>query len=389
MKTKNLTVVGLFLLIGSYSFSSTLDDFYNAKKAFPKKAESILEKVIKDNPENVAAQAEMGYLLLSQGKKKKALESFKAAEKLEPNNENYSLQVLYIQDSLKNGKEVQKQYAKLKNSQNPDTLNKISKISLQSFSFFPKLLPTPYFGEIYFNPYYSSRFDLGVFTGFIRAGREWGQNGELETYLFVRANRDSKSKQIAGRAPIIFSDNVGIAGIGSRLHPFHQIPVSLFIEYGKVFETLNVTPDPKHSDFRFGATLFHPWGNKLRLNLTQPFTPSFVGHVYGDVGYYDRYKHNVIGYARLRAGARLFEKNFTTFDILGQLWYAADKNDDFFNNVLEYGPVFELVPDHRFNLTLRYMIMKGDYLRRSQTTVNPYGKDYTDHRWEAEFFWRF
>ena len=251
-----------------------------------------------------------------------------------------------------------------------------------------KLLPAPYFGEVFLSPYHSSRFHDWIIPVNARAGCVFGDKGQFELYFGLRANRDTKSK--SGAIPIILSDNVGILSAGARVRPLAALPLSLYAEYGAAYDLLDRNRNRSRSDTRAGILLWQDWIQPSPLygpSLQFPFR--LLGDVYGDASYYSRYDANIITYLRLREGLRVAQKGHGALDVLGQAWGVVDRNKDFFNNIIEVGPVVQFTPDVRYGLVLRFMSMYGTYIRRAVASFNPYNVHYTDNRCELDYFWRF
>jgi len=330
---------------------------------------------------------EKGHELLRQKKAKKALPHFREAQKKKPNDAFITLQLGYILDSLNRKKEAYAEFKKLKDSKDFETRKKAQQALLNLSSAHAKLLPEPYFIDVYFSPFFQSRFDNGIFTLNIKGGRTFGKKRKFELYAGNRVVRDTEST--GGTAPEIFSDNAVIFSLGLRYQPFLAIPAFIYGEAGRGYDLLDRNRDRWRDDFRSGLTLYHSWGAKPTYSGTWRFPFKHIGNVYGDLGVYSRYDRNWIGYFRIREGLRVIEKNKAVLDVFAQGWFVGDSNDDFFNNLVEYGPGIQFVPNHQWNFAVRFTTLKGTYLRVNSPNRNPFRRKYTDNRWELETYWRF
>ncbi len=364
-----------------------MGDFYRFKTTDPVKAKSILEDVLKFDPKNASAHIEMGYFLIEEQKFNDALAHFKVAQTQAPDNPQLALQMGYLYDSTNKKKDAYSEFERALLSNDVSVQEKACLATIYLANARRKKLADPYFFDIYFSPSYSSRFDNGLFSLNMRTGVNLGMRKEWDFYVGFRGNRDTESR--GGNVPEIFSDNAGIFSIGVKYIPFQGVPVSLYGEAGRGYDLVRRGRPRWRDDFRAGILAYESWGAGPRCVSSWKFPFSHVGNAYADLGVYSRYDRNWIGYGRVREGVRLIEKGRSALDGYVQFSGALDSNDDFYNNIVEFGPGLAWIPDHRQNIVLRATRLRGHYLKVNGVDANPYGRNYWDTRWDAEAYWRF
>jgi tetratricopeptide (TPR) repeat protein len=367
--------------------NSQMNRFYELKSKDPKAAKEKLEDIVAAYPNSSLAQAEMGYLLTSEGKNEEALEHFRAAEKNAPQDPQMSMQLGYVLDSTNRKKEAYKEFEKASLSKDEQVREEACLATINLAPVIHKKLPDPYFADVYFSPSYNTRFDDGIFSLNLRGGVNVGPRKEWDVYAGFRGVRDTESR--GGNAPQIFSDNVGVFALGARYIPLKNIPLSLYAEAGMAYDLLDRNRDRWRDDVRAGALMYTAWGAAPHCPMGWQFPFRHVGNFYADVSVYSRYDWNWIGYARVREGLRVVEKGRSSLDAYLHVGGVVDSDDEFFNNLVEVGPGLAFVPDHRWNITFRYYVLKGNYLKVNGPSSNPYKPSYTDRRLEAECYWRF
>jgi len=371
--------------------ASSIDDlfseFYTIKESRPKKAQALLTDILKRDPKNNHAQKEMGYLLLKSESYQEALPYFKKAQGTDPNNSDLAMQIGYLEDKLKNKKAAHAQFSKAYEHGDATRQQKACEALSNVDYWNRKRIPEPYFSDIYLAPYHSSRFDNQIFFGHTRFGANLGKRKEWEPYVGLRYTQDSESE--GGQNLVLFEDNTVMLSLGTRYYLPIGIPLSAYAEAGQSYDLIDRNRPRRRDDFRAGLTSFKAWGSPFTCptKTTYPFV--WVGDFYADIGYYSRFDRNVIGYLRLRDGLRVWEHTTSALNVYLQAFGVVDSNDDFFNNVAEWGPALAFIPTHRLHLTLRYSLNKGHYLKVNGPSANPYKRDYTDHRYMIEFYQRF
>jgi len=133
------------------------------------------------------------------------------------------------------------------------------------------------------------------------------------------------------------------------------------------------------SDYRAGAVWFRPWGAGLFDARSGGHPVSLTGSAYADGGFYSRYNHNVIGNVQLREGINLPTGRAPPVQLLAATNLVKDSNGNFYNNIVEVGPVLRVAPlRHLPSLTLEAQYLRGFYFTHDPT--NPYGPRYGDFR---------
>jgi tetratricopeptide (TPR) repeat protein len=376
-----------FNLLAAPPTQKELSEFYRLKSANPAKAKTKLETFLKSNPQHVAANIEMGYLLMGEKKYDEAIAYFKNAKGNSPDSSQLALQLGYIYDTIGDKQSAYQEFEAAMASSEGDIQEKACLATIYLAPARRKKLPDPYFFDVYFSPSYSSRFDNGLFSLNSRYGVNVGGRKEWDFYVGFRGTRDTASK--GGNLPEIFSDNAGIFSLGVKYIPFYRVPVSLYGEAGRGYDLLRRGRPRWRDDFRAGLLAYDTWGASPRCCSQWLFPFRHVGDAYGDVGVYSRYRRNWIAYGRVREGLRLVEKGRSALDGYIHLYGVTDSNDDFYNNLFEVGPGLAWVPDHRQNVVVRVGRLRGHYFKVNGRDPNPYGSHYWDTRCDAEMYWRF
>jgi tetratricopeptide (TPR) repeat protein len=390
-----ISAVVLALLLGTSaivvaapkSADQELNQYYSVKRSNPQKAKPTLESIVQRNPKNLTARKELGYLLIEEKNHKEALQQFQEVQKLDPHDAQTNMQVAFLLDRLDQKSAAYKEFKKEATGPPSEKQQEacIALINLADAN--RKVLADPYFADLYLNPSYNSRFDNGLWTANARAGVSVGLRKEWDFYAGLRGTRDTESR--GGTAPQIFSDNASIFSLGAKFIPFREIPVALYAEAGRGYDLVEQNRDRWRGDVRGGIFAYQAWGTRATCVPRPTFSFKHMGNVYADVSYYSRYDDNVIGYLRIREGLRVFEMNRSAVDVFLMAFGAIDSNHEFFNNLGEIGPSIAFIPDHTWNLALRYTAVKGRYATLNTASPNPYSKSYSDNRFELEGYWRF
>lgn len=249
-----------------------------------------------------------------------------------------------------------------------------------------KALPTPYFGEVFFNPFTQSRFGLTVRPLVARAGVEQANRLKTKEYVFLRRTDDGRSENL-GQISQIYEDNVQITGMGVQVTPIPSFqPLIGFFEAGAAYDLVFRDRDRWRSDFRGGFMYYQDFGKQPAYY--DKFTVGFCYYSdwYGDATYFSRYNNNVIGGIRTRQGIRLFQYHSSMLNLYMVGRVLGDTQHVFYNNYAEVGPGIAFVPSNRFNVQLRFEHVKGFYLPASSIPSNPYDKHYTNNFLQLLFY---
>lgn len=364
-----------------------LNKFYEDKKNNPTAAWNDLETLLKYYPKDVIALKEAGYFALNQKNNRLAFYYFKQVYDL-THDPYIALQNGYILSALGENKLAYDYFSKA--TRNPNLADsykaEIALTNLRGMDI--KLLPDPFFVDVFFNPFYFSRFHLIVYPIIAKAGITLNSKYNLQAYLGYRRNTDNKSGS-SGAISQIYEDNVAIMSVGLQGTPFPKIPLSAFIEGGRAKDLVYQNRGRWRGDFRTGFAYFTEWGREAEYTFKPNFPMRFEGDIYADAIYYSRFT-NTIATLRARPGFEVFRLNASSVDIYFRAFAIEDTKREFFNNYYELGPGIVFIPSDRYNVALRYEFVQGHYLPASSTdSPNPYGAKYHNNIVEFDFFGRF
>lgn len=369
------------------------NQFYQFKQKDPETAEKAIQKAIALEPDKAKLREAYAYFLLEQKKDREALAQFKAVDQLTPYNYPIKMQIGYLLSKFKKNRAAYYWFDQATHS--PD--QKLRLNANQSMSNLAgtqtKLLPNPWFADIYTYPLHYSRFDLMVYPLQARAGRTWGIYDQLETYFSWRWTRDNRSGEItdAGLLPQIFEDNVAIYAAGFKYALFPTAKrflkgLQVYGEGGKAQDLVDRSPLPKwRNDFRGGLLYYNDWGTLPVYTDKPTLLLHHLGTLYSDVTYYSRYR-NTIGDVIFRDGFQVMRWGTASLNIYGKIQYLFDSQHEFYNNYVEYGPGISFVPNHRYGLVLRVEFMKGNYIPVNGPYRNPYASTYYNTLSMIEFY---
>jgi len=233
---------------------------------------------------------------------------------------------------------------------------------------------TLWFGSIYAAPFYQSRFSNLINPFNAKIGLR--SSGYLEPYVGLRLTRDTRST--SGTLPQIFSDNSAVFSLGVQSAILGH-GVNLYAEGGTA---VSLVGRERHAvpDYRAGLNWFQQWGVSLSdaANSSQRGV-HLTGNAYGDISFYSRYDHDVIGYVQLREGISLPTTRVVPMQVLAAVNVVKDSNGNFYNNVVEVGPELRFAPFRLLpGLQFEAQYMRGFYAVHDRT--NPYGPRYGDFR---------
>ena len=133
------------------------------------------------------------------------------------------------------------------------------------------------------------------------------------------------------------------------------------------------------SDSRVGIDWFRSWGTALIPSGEFGNSISSTGSAYADGGFYSRYDRDFIGNIQLREGINLPTGRMLPMQLLAATNLVRDTNGNFYNNVVEIGPVLRIAPlRHVPSLSFEAQYLRGFYTAHDPT--NPYGARYSDIR---------
>lgn len=380
-----------FFPLSAYALSTKaqtdlLNQYYQARVKQPVQAERILTSLVDQAPDNLVAQKELGYLLIAKKEPAAALPHFLAAQKLDPTDYTLAAQIGYIYDGLGEHKKAYKEFVIAAQSSDSKLQENSQQAMINLAGLKTQYLPSPYFADVYFAPYYYQRFNDTIFPLQVRFGMTYGSQQQGELYIKSSTSVDNHS--VGGMSPVIYSDNATVLAVGANYRPVASWPVYVYMELGKAYNFIKQDGVTWQNDLRGGINAYDKWGSGAVPNyaatLRSPL--KYWGEVYFDGSYYSRFQHDWIGQLRVRNGLNLMQYHNSSIDGYVGAQVLQDSQRLFYNNLFEYGPGLAFTPDNHYNLTLRTEYIRGMYLIN---TDNPNSRDYVNRVVTLETYMRF
>ncbi len=363
-----------------------LNEYYRVKKFNEQAACYLITQLVEKYPNDVLILKEAGYLALKNKNNLYAYYYFCRAYAL-TKDPTLALQNGYILDGLRRRREAYLYFDLATKSKNTEERMKaeLAKTNLRGSQTI--IFSEPFYAELFYDPFYFSRFKLLVSQAIARAGVVLWEKYNLKAYLSYRRTEDNKSGT-SGIISNIFEDNAAITAIGMSGTPFPSQPFLLFAEWGKAVDLVYRNRSRWRSDFRGGAVYYNEWGYGADYTLTPVMRLKFKADLYADAIYYSRYI-DWIGTARFRPGIELLRYGSTSLFIYYKIFLIQDTNRDFYNNLVEYGPGIAFTPSDRYNITIRYECLNGHYLPSGGRFRNPYSMNYHNSMTQLNIYFRF
>lgn len=363
-----------------------LNDFYKYKKINPKLAWRAILKLLCFYPNDVTALKEAGFFALSEKKNERAFYFLYRAFKL-TNDPKLALQNGYILDGLKKRTAAFYYFNIATNTTDKKDEYKaqIALTNLRGYQF--RLLPDPFFLDIYGDPFYYSRFKMTIQPYVVRLGSTLSEKYTWQVYLKYRRTTDNRTNLQNG-LPQIYDDNVEIHSIGTQITPFPSIPLIAFVEAGKAKDLIFRQRGRLRSDFRGGFAFYKDWGSEAEYSFGPTYPMAFKADIYGDAIYFSRYR-NYIFTLRVRPGIEVLRYGVASLILYFRGFLSQDTQREFFNNLFEYGIGAGLIPNDRINLAIRFEFTQGHYLPAGGGSKNPYGLNYHNNLYGVNFYIRF
>jgi tetratricopeptide (TPR) repeat protein len=309
-----------------------------------------------------------GYELLLHHRSGEAITVFEALHKDDPSDFNVTLQLAYLYAAAGRTGEAKEMFIAAEMSADP-------KVVAQAKAGLDEILRQTkrWFATIYAAPFYQTRFSNEINPVAAKVGLKLSPY--FEPYIGLRFSRDVRS--LAGSLPQIYSDNSAVVSIGVQSVLAHT-GVVLYAEAGTAINLIGERPQAA-SDYRAGGVWFRSWGTGLYASETTEHAFSLTGSAYADGAFYSRYHHNVIGNLQLREGLNLPSARVLPIQLLAGSNIVKDSNGNFYNNVVEVGPILRIAPiRHWTSLTFETQYLRGFYFVHDP--ANPYHARYTDVR---------
>ena len=331
----------------------------------------LFEQASQADPSNVLVRMQLGYLYESQKEYGRALEQFEAAERYHP-SDTTRLQIAYALASMGRTPEADSLLRSLQETSTPDIRDAAA---AQRASLSPTGSASDWWTRIYAAPYYDTRWNTTFFQLNLERGVSLTSDRKIGAYGTVMYSGDARSS--GGQAPVIFSDNSLIFGLGLRAHPFAGFAVS--VQEGLAVDLIErPTSSRVRNDFR--AVGIYSYGIYTPFNrhpdLQTPFAP--FADMYASFGYYSRYQ-NGIGYLQGRAGLRVIEVSKTAADVYLRGDLVRDTEKQFYNNEIEGSVGVRLIPDVDLGFYLAGEFHRGTYWSVSDAPI-PYDSYYSSFR---------
>jgi Flp pilus assembly protein TadD len=342
-------------------------------------ARAHFESALAADPGQTVVYKQLGYMSLARGDLAKAAESFAGAHQLSPLDDATALQLGYVYDRLHNRVKAEAAFTSALRS--PDErVRDAAQAALDNIQAARKRL----YLDLNASPFSTARFSNRIAYLESQLGLRPRVGWPMSLYLVGRYTQDTRSR--SGTVPQIYSDNAASAGLGVRLQP-EGYNASLSAESNLAFNLMRGEEHPRGTEADFRAVLadYHYWNARLLgplgiLTLGRLRPRRAFSDISGTLGYYSRYRDNVIGDLTLREGFRVWDDGTTVVSAYWPFHVLKDSNRDFFNNLAEGGFGLELQPVLRINLKLRAELIHGVYFGITGRDPNPYGPNYDDFR---------
>lgn len=317
-----------------------------------------------------------GYDLLAANRMIEAIQAFESVHADDPADASATLQLGYLYSAEGKPDKAEVMFTEASASSDP-AISAPAKAALLQVHHQVKR----WFASVYTAPFYQSRFSNEVNPTNLKIGLQ--PSRYFQPYVGLRFSRDIRSR--SGTLPQIYSDNSAVFSVGVQ-SPIAHTGAVVYAEAGTAVSLVGTGPEAP-ADYRAGLLWFRWWGASLVPSPNASGATRWMGSAYADGGYYSRYNRNVIGSAQLREGIRLSTSR-VPMALLGALNLVKDSNGNFYNNVVEVGPMLRVAPLR----SAPGLAVEAEYVRGFYTThdpVNPYGPHYGDFRlslvWSKDF----
>lgn len=360
-----------------------LDHYYELKKHNKIAAFQLITQITTQYPNNLTALKEGGYLAVELKKLQEAIHYFTQAYALTPGAE-LAMQLGYLYNQTDNNYLAYHYFKLATKAQDATLAFKAQNAMTNIAGTQTKVLPKPYFSEVFFSPFSQTRFGLTVRPLVARLGIERNDALQTKVYLLLRQTDDNKSTNL-GQAPQIYEDSVRITGVGLQITPFKKVPMVAFVETGAAYDLIYRNRNRWRGDLRGGLMYYQEFGARPAYFTKPTFSTHYYSLAYGDATYFSRYDNNVIGTIKTHQGIRLLQYHSSMINLYVTGRMIEDTNREFFNNIAEIGPGIGFIPSNRFFLEFRYEYIRGVYLPAGGST-NPYSKYYNNGTIQMLFY---
>ncbi|MCD6039942.1 MAG: hypothetical protein K0S27_1342 [Gammaproteobacteria bacterium] len=365
--------------------NTLFNQYYALKKNHPQQAWQVLHKILTHYPHDVDALKEAGYTTLNAKNNISAYHYFKRAYEITRDSQ-LAMQLGYISLDLDKKKLAYYYFDLATNTkeikQRIDA--EMAKTNMTSAQL--KLLPEPYYADIFYDPFYYSRFKMIVQPTVIKVGKLINEKYQLKMYLSYQRTSDNRSN-FSQQLPQIFQDNTSITAVGAGINPIPSAPLTAFMEAGKAVDLVYQNRSRWRSDLRGGLAYYKDWGERPIYTLEPVFSNKIVGDFYSDMIYFSRYR-DIIGSVRLREGIRIFKYETSSIDLYLKGFVVWDTSHQYYNNILEWGPGVAITPSNRYNVVLHLEALQGHYIPVTSPSPNPYNSNYHNNLLLLDVYFR-
>lgn len=342
-------------------------------------ARHLMRCAIRANPHDVTALKQEVYLDLNAKDEKGAAEDIDALRQLGQSTPQFEAQQGYIYANQKRYDDARLAFGRAIASSYPDVDPAIRMQAMKAIHVLDGEFPRHVL-VVGVDAQYLNRFRDGVVDSSVRYYERLGSTSPFRVYVGERLLRDTKSN--GGNLPQIFSDNALLSGVGVAFQ-MHDSPLFLSAEanaaylfYGSTKGTAAVVPDT-----RVVAGYYKLW----RSGQDSAIGDRFSFEANGSFGFYSRYKHDGIAYLQPREMVDLTHDGSLRLRPFLQESVALDTNQQFYNNIFELIPGFEVSNTNWQGFSLRAEYVRGFYLPFANSSANPYGSGYGDFRFRLLF----
>ena len=330
----------------------------------PAAAREKFQTALREDPGRTLIVKQLGYMSAADGDMEQAAARLEGARRLEPGDHRTALELGYIYDSLHDEDAAERSFAAALASRDP-RIRASARRALDGI----RGRTDPLYLDIEASAVSSSRFANKILYAEARAGWKPVATGPFSVYAVARGSRDSRSH--GGETPEIYSDDAVSLAPGLRLQP-KGWNTSLTAEWGVTVNLIrsDERPDRAQTDGRVVLSDYRYWRGPRRL-----FADAGLA-----AGWYGRYRDNVIGSLRARAGLRLHPAASSSLTVYAPVNFHKDSNRDFYNNIVEAGAGLEFQPRTEVNLSVRGEYLRGWYAGIEGRDPNPYGPRYDEIR---------
>ncbi len=318
-----------------------------------------------------------GYDLIAQKRTSEAITTLESAHDDDPSDANVTLQLGYLYAATGGTDKAVEMFTAESSNSDPAIAAK-AQTALDEIRRGTK----PWFASFYAAPFYQSRFANEINPANAKFGLNFSRY--FQPYVGLRFSRDIRSQ--AGTLPEIYSDNSAVFSVGIQ-SVLASTGAVLYAEAGTALNLVGGRPQAA-SDYRAGMYWSRTWGGALIPPPSESHSTVWTGSVYADGGFYSRYDRNAIGSTQLREGIRLPTGRKLPMQLLAAVNLVKDSNGNFYNNIVEAGPVLRVAPLPSVpGLSLEAQYLRGFYTIHDP--ANPYGPRYGDFRvfliWSRNF----